>query len=322
MVIAHWRRLMLGAIFIVAASPAVARRTAVALTFDDLPALTVLNSQAYVTYTNVMLLRGLKRHHLPAIGFVNEGKLDDLDRSKQINILRTWLKAGMLLGNHTLSHESPNTLSPEAYVEDIANGEKVIRPLMQRRGLRLRWFRHPYLETGSPQAVRQQIDDWLSAHGYRIAPVTMQNSDWLFAEPYDDALARHDAERAEHIRQSYLAYTAKMIAWHREAAHQLFGRDISYVMLLHDSRLNADCIDELASLLKRAGLRAAKLDKAMRDPAYRIPDHYAGRNGIEWLERWSLEFHRTLPWADYAAPPADIQAEYAQVDNDVQRPEE
>lgn len=310
---------MFGAIFILAASPAVARRAPVALTFDDLPALTVLNSQAYVTYTNVMLLRGLRRHHLPAIGFVNEGKLDDLDRPKQIKILRMWLKSGMLLGNHTFSHESPNTLSPEAYIEDIANGEKVIRPLMQQRGLHLLWFRHPYLETGSPQEVRQQIDDWLSAHGYRIAPVTMQTSDWLFAEPYDDALARHDSERAERIRQSYLAYTVKMIAWHREAAQQLFGREISYVMLLHDSRLNADCIDDLAGLLKHAGLRGVTLDKAMRDPVYKSPDQYAGRNGIDWLERWELDLHKTLPWTDFIAPPAEIQAEYAQVDNDSQR---
>jgi peptidoglycan/xylan/chitin deacetylase (PgdA/CDA1 family) len=317
--IACGRRLLLSAIFILASSPAVARHATIALTFDDLPALTVLNSQPYVTYTNIMLLRGLRRHHLPAIGFVNEGKLDDLDRSKQIKILRMWLKAGMLLGNHTYSHETPNTLSPEAYIEDIANGEKVIRPLMERRGLRLRWFRHPYLETGSPQAVRQQIDDWLSAHGYRIAPVTMQTSDWLFAEPYDDALARHDSERAGRIRQSYLAYSGKMIAWHREAAQQLFGRDIRYVMLLHDSRLNADCIDDLAALLKRAGLRGVTLDKAMRDTVYKIPDHYAGRNGIDWLERWGLDLHKSLPWADFVNPPAEIQSEYARVDNDNQQ---
>jgi peptidoglycan/xylan/chitin deacetylase (PgdA/CDA1 family) len=311
------RRILIAIAFVLAASPARARE-AVALTFDDLPALTILNSQAYVTYTNVMLLRGLKRHHLPAIGFVNEGKFDELNRSAQIGILRLWLKAGMLLGNHTFSHESPNTLTPEAYIEDIANGEKVIRPMLQRHRLPLRWFRHPYLETGFPEAAREEIDQWLAAHGYRVAPVTMETSDWLFAEPYDDALARHDSARAAHIRQSYLAYTATMIAWYREAAHQLLGRDMAYVMLLHDTRLNADCIDELANILRRAGLRPVKLDKAMEDPAYGLADHYAGRDGIDWLERWSLELHKDLPWNDYTDPPADIQAEYAKVDNDNQ----
>jgi hypothetical protein len=41
--------------------------------------------------------------------------------------------------------------------------------------------------------VKNAIDAWLAAHGYRIAPVTIDADDWEFAEPYEDALARHDA---------------------------------------------------------------------------------------------------------------------------------
>ena len=59
-------------------APMLARAEAgkVALTFDDLPGLSLVQDQPYVNYLNVMLLRGLKRHRLPAIGFVNESKLD------------------------------------------------------------------------------------------------------------------------------------------------------------------------------------------------------------------------------------------------------
>jgi len=299
-----------------AASAASARREAVALTFDDLPALTLLHSQTYVTCTNAMLLRGLKRHHLPAIGFVNEGKFDELERAKQIDVLHMWLNAGMLLGNHSFSHESPNNMAADAYVADIVRGESVTRPLLAARGLRLVWFRHPYLETGPTQKAKQQINHWLAEHGYRIAPVTMENSDWLFAEPYDDAIARHDNDRAGRIKASYLAYTTQMIAWYRSAAHQLLGRNMSYVMLLHVTRLNANCINELAALLRRAGLHAVALEKAMKDPAYRIPDPYVGPDGIGWLERWSLALHKDLPWDDFVDPPADIEAEYKHVDND------
>jgi peptidoglycan/xylan/chitin deacetylase (PgdA/CDA1 family) len=301
-----------------AASAAGAHREEIALTFDDLPAMTLLHSQPYVTYTNVMLLRGLRRHHLPAIGFVNEGKLDDLDRAQQIDILRMWLKAGMMLGNHTFSHESPNTLSDDAYVADITRGEIVTRPLMRQHHRFLRWFRHPYLETGFPLEAKQKIDTWLAAHGYQIAPVTMENSDWLFAEPYDDAIARRDKEHAAHIRKAYLDYSAKMIAWYREAAHQLLGRDMSYVMLLHVTRLNADCIDALADLLSQQGLRGVRLNKAMKDPAYALPDTYVGSDGIEWLERWSMALNKELPWDDFTDPPAEIEAEYGKIDNDNQ----
>ncbi len=288
----------------------------VALTFDDLPALSLLQSQAYTDYSNAMILRGLKRHHMPAIGFVNEGKLDEGDRPKQIADLKTWLDAGMQLGNHTFSHESPNTLSARDYIADIAKGEQVTRPLLAERHKPLVWFRYPYLETGPTLHRKAAIQAWLREHGYRIAPVTMENSDWMFAEPYDDAIARHQDDRVKRIRAEYLSYTDRMVGWYAKAGHSLIGRPMAFVMLLHVTRLNADCMDDLAAIFKRHSLHPVSLDKAMRDPAYQIPDPYVGKDGIEWLERWSLTLHKDLPWDDFADPPADIQAEYKKIDND------
>ena len=155
----------------------------IALTFDDLPGLSVFADQPYVNYLNDSLLRGLRRHRLPAIGFVNEGKLDEISRPQQIANLEKWLDAGMDLGNHTFSHESPNTLGAQGYIQDIARGEPVIRGLLKEHGKPLDWFRHPYLETGFPEAVKREIDSWLAAHGYRVAPVTIDANDWEFAEP-------------------------------------------------------------------------------------------------------------------------------------------
>ena len=165
----------------------------IALTFDDLPALTILKDQASVNYLNAKLLQGLKRNKITATGFVNESKIDELDRPQQIRILERWLKASMDLGNHTYSHESPNILGAAAYINDIVRGEPVTRGLLAARHRRIGWFRHPYLETGTPEAVKREIDDWLRAHGYRIAPVTIDADDWEFAEPYEDAIARKKA---------------------------------------------------------------------------------------------------------------------------------
>lgn len=312
-VIALW---LMAAMSIVWTTPAQARKGEVALTFDDLPALTLFNNQPYVNYLTEMLLRGLRRHHLPAIGFVNEGKLADIDRTQQIGVLRDWVKAGMDLGNHTFSHGSPNTMDVDAYIADIARGEPVTRQLLARRHRTLRWFRYPYLETGATPQIKQRIDNWLAAHHYGIAPVTLENSDWMFAEPYDDAIALHDEAMRKRIKAQYLAYTDRMIDWHEQAAKGMFGRQVALVMLLHASRLNADSIDDLAALLKRHKLRAVTLEKAMKDPAYRTPDTYVGADGIDWLERWSDALHKPLPWNTFRDPPKDIQAEYNKVDND------
>jgi hypothetical protein len=180
----------------------------------------------------------------------------------------------------------------------------------------LTWFRHPYLETGAPESVKREIDYWLDAHGYRIAPVTIDADDWEFAEPYDSAIARKDEVRRLQIRAEYLAHTEKSIRWYRSAANAMFGRDISYVMLLHATRLNADCIDELSNMLAKEKLKPVTLAEALKDPAYRTRDPYVGRDGIEWLERWSEALHKELPWDNFSEVPKDIQLEYDKVDTD------
>lgn len=298
------------------AFPPMASAGTVALTFDDLPGLTILHDQPYVDHFNQVLLRKLRRNHLPAIGFVNEGKLDELVRERQVANLKRWVDAGMDLGNHTFSHDSPNDVGARAYVADIVRGEPVTRALLKEHGKDLRWFRHPYLETGSPAPVREEIDQWLQGHGYRVAPVTIDADDWEFAEPYDDAIARHDRARRRRIRAEYLAYTEVRIRWSLASAHVLFGRDIAHVMLLHDTRLNADALNDLARLLRRFDLKPVPLEEAMRDPAYRSADTYAGKDGLNWLERWALMMHKDLPSAGDVDPPREIQLQYDKVDND------
>jgi peptidoglycan/xylan/chitin deacetylase (PgdA/CDA1 family) len=300
------------------AAPVVARAPMgkVALTFDDLPALTILPDQPYIDYLTTTLLRRLRRHHVPATGFVVESKLATPVRARQIANLDHWLDAGMELGNHSFSHNSPNQLGAAAYVADIARGATVTSALLARHGKTMRWYRHPYLETGSPLATRQAIDTWLQAHGYRTAPVTIDADDWEFAEPYDDAIARHDIARQRRIRTEYLDYTARRIAWSQASARALFGRDIAHVMLLHASRLNADTFDDLAKLFARARLQPVSLATALDDPAYRTRDDYAGKDGINWLERWAISLHKTLPTEGDIDPPKDIQRDYDRVDND------
>lgn len=300
-------------------SPPPAQMGKVALTFDDLPGLSLFNDQAWLDFINRELLRGLKRHHIPAIGFVNESKLDEAVRARQITNLKLWLNGGMDLGNHTFSHESPNDLGAQGYIDDIAKGEPVTRELLAARGKKLGWFRHPYLETGTPLATKQAITHWLGQHGYRIAPVTIDADDWMFAEPYEDALSRHEEARRLRIRNQYLDYTERAISWYQKASEALFGRQIAFVMLLHDTRLNADSLDELSTILKRRRLKPVTLENAMRDPAYQTHDPYVGKDGIEWMERWSYQLKKGLPWDSWQDPPKQIEEEYERNNKDMHK---
>jgi len=301
----RWTGLLLG-LSLAAAAPA--RAADVALTFDDAPHFGKYLGMQDAREVTARLLAGLRRNHLPAIGFVNEIQLTGADREGRIGLLSMWLDAGMDLGNHSYSHLSLTNTPVDAYIADVARGEAVTSTLLAKRGRKERWYRHPYLETGATREIRERFEGWLAAHGYRVAPVSMENSDWQFADPYDDAIARGDTVAATHIRDAYLAYTAKIVPWYQQAAKGLLGRQPSFVFLLHASRLNADTTDRLAAILRQDDLHAVTIDRAMRDPAYKIPDTYYGPDGKQWLTRWSLALRKPLPWSTLPQVPADIAA--------------
>lgn len=288
----------------------------VALTFDDAPGLSLTEDVGYWRRTNHELIHGLRAHRLPATAFVIGDKLEDPDRPEKYALVRDWMEAGFTLGNHTYSHSSLNKTSAAAYIADTARDDEVLRPLMAERGQTPRWFRHPYLETGKTLADKHAFEAWLSAHGYRVAPVTMENSDWMFALPYDEAVLHHDRAAARRIRDGYLDYTDKAVAWYRKAALDLLGRRPDFVFLLHDTRLNADSLDALLAIFRRNDLKVVSLETAMADPAYRISDDHADADGDEWLSRWSVTLHRELPWNDFPNPPADIAAAEERLDKE------
>lgn len=308
-------RRALVAISLSLASTSAAHAGSVAMTFDDLPVSGPDISSADAVVLTDTLLAGFAREQWPVTGFVNEGQFEDPnDVPLGTALLARWLDAGCDLGNHGYSHVSLNVTPIDAYIADVARGEIVTAALLGARGRSEKWFRYPYLETGLTADIRRRFAAWLVAHGYDVAPVTMENSDWQFSEPYDDALRRGDLTGARDIRAAYLRYTGKIVPWYRKAGRALLGREPAFVFLLHANQLNADSMDALARILRRQHLRPVTLAQAMRDPAYRIADNYVGPDGETWLERWSQSMRRSLPWDSMLNVPAAIVAADARLE--------
>jgi peptidoglycan/xylan/chitin deacetylase (PgdA/CDA1 family) len=289
----------------VLAGPAAAED--VALTYDDLPTMALSPTTDYASATTERLLAGLRRHHIPAIGFVNESKLEAPDKPQRIALLKAWLDAGMDLGNHTYSHPHFST-DAAAEIADTARGEVVTRALLAKRHRAPHWFRHPFLETGATEAARKTFEAWLAVHGYRVAPVSMENSDWLFALPYDEAVLKGETAEAARIRKAYLDFTAQVVPWYRQAALDVLGRRPKFIFLMHATRLNADSIDALAEILSANDLKPVTLARAMTDPAYVMAEDGTGANGDQWVSRWATTLKKPMPWSTLPRPPADIAA--------------
>ena len=299
---------------LLAAGAAPARAGTVAITFDDLPIFPEFPTIAKARSITRVLLSGFKRHGWVVTGFDNESQLDGPHRAQRVAVLKAWVDAGMSLGNHTYSHASLDTTPPAKYIADIARGDAVTRRLLAKAGRTEHWFRYPYLESGPTPQARAQVEDWLARHGYKVAPVSLQASDWIFAEAYDYALKHGDHTKARYIRDAYLRHVAGLVAWYKTAAQNVIGRQPAYIMLLHASALNAASIDAVAAILEAADLHPVTLETAMKDPAYTIPENYAGPTGLAWVQRWSLALHKPLPMATLPMIPPDIQKLYDKVE--------
>lgn len=277
-----------------AQASAQAARREVAVTFDDLPApYGELEDLRRITSR---LLESVKRNGVPAVGFVNERKLyrrGEMDA--RTDLLRAWLDAGLELGNHTFSHINLQRSPLEDYKDDVVRGETVTRMLLAERGMKLRYFRHPFLFTGVTPEYKRGLSEFLSARGYTVAPVTVDNGDYIFADVYSRAKKRGDAETAKRVADAYVPYMESVFEHFERLSAETYGREVRQVLLLHANELNADRFDELAAMMKRRGYAFVALEEALKDPAYAEPDALY-KNGISWLHRWRLAKGLPLKW--------------------------
>ena len=286
------RLILLIAALIALAAPAAAQDRRVAVTFDDLPFqpsqpddLCDPERAMAVTAEFLAMLAPLDSH---ATGFVNEGHVCEAQRATLLpRLLDAWLDAGLGLGNHTFDHLDINKVTAEAWLANVDEGAIYTRQALERRGQTLVWFRHPFLHAGDTAEKKAAADAGLAARHYRIAPVSMDNSDWMFAGAYRRAEAAGDTERMRRIGEAFVAYMDEALDfWGPYSAEVAGGQEPPQVLLLHAHSLNRDWYPQIHALFLRRGYRFVTLEEAMADPIYARPDPYVGPGGLSWLHRW------------------------------------
>lgn len=295
----------LAALVVALGGPALA--APIAVTIDDLPLQAVRDrGTADIAAINAGLLAALREHDIEAVGFVNEVKLevDGAVDPGRVDVLGDWLEAGHELGNHSYSHPDLHAMPVDDYLADIDRGDALIRPLAERHESPVRYFRHPFLRTGRSIEVRNEVHDWLAANGYLVAPVTIDNSEWIYSAAYDRAHRSGEEALKQRLGESYIDYMADKTAYFVANGRHLFGRDIAQVLLIHVNRLNADWFGALAARLKQEGHSFVSLETALADPAYESRDLWTGPGGISWLHRWLLAVGDRSQFADEPKTPS------------------
>ncbi len=273
-------------------APALSKNQLMAITVDDLPvAQPSWHSNQQMDRITADLLATFEKHRAPAVGFVNEGKLrveGEIDPFR-LGILQRWLETRLELGNHGYAHLDLHRVPSEEWMADVVRGEPETRKLMAASGRRLRYFRHPFLHTGMSVEIQKETSDFLGSRGYTVAPVTMDNSEWIYGRAYSHAYNAGDEELKQKIGEDYVRYMLEVATFYEGQSVAIASRAIKHVLLVHAYALNADWLDELLVELEKRGYRWISLEEALEDPVYDRPvAGWTGRGGITWLHRWAI----------------------------------
>ncbi len=259
----------------------------IAITIDDVP----LNGRhfelARLQAMTDKLLAAIKRQQVPTVGFVNESLLYlPGETDGRIALLRQWTNSGVELGNHTFAHVGFKDTPIAQYEDDFVRGETITRTILKEKGLKPRYFRHPFLQMGPTLELEQSFEKFIADRGYRTAPVTIDILDWMFRVAYANAITQHDAELAKSVAAEYLKFADLKFDFCERVTNELFGRPIKHILLLHANELNADNFDQLIAVFKSRGYRFISLEEALTDPVYKFPEKYLPTS--DWLGHWAF----------------------------------
>ena len=231
-----------------------------AVMIDDLPWTAAGSAPADVVDGGTAnILDALASRAVTATGFI----VCDAMAARPGQIER-WLATGQSLGNHTQSHPDLNTTPVAQYLDGVRSCDTSIRAA----GANPTHFRYPMLHRGDRQAKRDTVAVTIAGMVYTVAPVTIDNSEWILASAYERAARSGDSTAMTRLGESYIEHIREAAGHAREVARERFGREVAQILLLHANRLNADWLGQLLDSLVAGGARFVSLESALRDPVY------------------------------------------------------
>lgn len=292
------RRLVCIALVVASCAPPHARRATsprteppripLAVTIDDVPYVGPVAPGRTRTEAIDRILAAAREHEAPITAFVTcrNAERDGSD-------LRAWASDGVELANHSYSHRALDDLGLEGWRADVSRCQARITDVT---GATPRFFRYPFLRTGSDRALRDAGLAALGELSLRRAPVTIDTSEWALVRPYVAALRAGETERADAIAEAYVDHLRMAARRYVGLAADLGHPRAPQVLLLHANALATDHLGAVLTMLRDEGFAFVSLEDAMRHPLYAREDHYAGDIGLSWLHRIAPGLEPAWAW--------------------------
>ena len=245
-----------------------------ALTFDDLPfgyggRLTLAEQRDAVG----RVLAVLDKHRVRATMFVIGSAITTANR----DLIDAVVAAGHMVGNHSFSHRDLTAMTAADYIRDVERGEDAIRRWLKGT----HYFRYPFLRQGDTAEKRDAVLDAMASRRIVVAPVTIDNNDYLYNQQLVDAKVEG---RVVDLRDAYLDHMSESAAFYDAKARQRVGRPVKQILLLHMNYLNSLYLDELLERFRAERWAFISFEQALSDDVYRLKYAYAGRQGAGHLD--------------------------------------
>ncbi|STX28329.1 polysaccharide deacetylase [Legionella beliardensis] len=234
----------------------------IAITIDDLPFVGSTNGKPANVQRQqdrfLQMVQALVAYKVPATGFIIAGAIE----KHQWALLELFREKGFILGNHTYSHKSLNNMSAEKYIADVDKADKIIQPFFSGP----KYFRYPYLAESTGEK-RQKVHDYLAAHHYIIAPITIDSKDYqfnaqLFAIPY-----RLRPQNLGRIKKRYLDYIWTQTVRAEARAKRQNQENAKQILLIHANLLNSHFLGDILAMYEKNGYKFISLEEALKAPA-------------------------------------------------------
>ena len=126
-----------------------------------------------------------------------------------------------------------------------------------------KYFRYPYLAEGKG-LVKSEVQDYLTANQYTIAPVTIDSKDYEFNERLLKISWRVRNQYLNQIKQQYLAYIWKETV---KAEKRSKSANVKQILLVHSNLLNSHFLGDVIQMYKKNGYRFISLTEALSNTA-------------------------------------------------------
>lgn len=251
----------------------------ICITFDNLPAERNYTQKERIEI-NKAILAALKKHKVPAAGFVIGDNIEG-----DWKILVDWLEGKHTIGFMTSSGQDLSNVPTEMFLADITKGKEVMEDIVNAYKQKGRYFRFPFLQYGDKPETKHKIEKFLNDYQIGIAHASVITEDFVYNLSLEKIINSNDSLKLLNLRDEYIIHILERLGYYESLAIEILDRPIRHILQLRVNRLNAIFLDDLLSIIKDKGYKFVTLNYALKDKAYQRPDAYYGTKGVSFLER-------------------------------------